>query len=66
MQSAVLKIAALLSVIGIGGFAVYEVHKRLQVEPAAVDPAGFKPLADGDGAAGQGETENPPGSAQDT
>ena len=45
MQSALWKIAALLSVMGIGGFVVFNVHQELQLQNAGVsDASGFKSL----------------------
>lgn len=52
MQRALLKIAALLSVMGVGGVVTYKVHDQLQLaqQDGAANPGDFKPL-DGDDAA---------------
>ncbi len=56
MQSALWKIAALVSVIGIGGFVVVQVHDQLQQQTAQItDPQQFNSLDNADGT-GAGST----------
>jgi hypothetical protein len=61
MQSAIWKIAALLSVMGIGGYMVVKVHNELPVQTAgSPDPTKFNSLDTGEGA---GSDADPTGSA---